>query len=61
MTDISRSIEKTNTSRKTRLTHNEAEELQQIRDRKGKRNRTTRGNRIEWQPSLEPTWKNIFA
>jgi len=51
MTDISRSIEK-NSTRKTRLTHSEAEELQQIRDRKGKRNRTTRGNRIEWQPAL---------
>ena len=53
MTDISRSIEKTNTYRKTRLTYSEAEELQQIRDRKGKRNRTIRGNRIEWQPALE--------
>lgn len=53
MTDISRSIEKTNTPRKTRMTHSEVEELQQIRDRKGKRNRTIRGNRIEWQPALE--------
>lgn len=46
MTDINTTFQKT--SKKTR--YESTEELQQVRERKGKRNRTTRGNRMEWQP-----------
>ena len=49
MTDINTTFQKT--SKKSR--YDSPEELQQVRERKGKRNRTTRGNRMEWQPALE--------
>lgn len=46
MTDINTTFQKT--TKKARYAS--PEELQQIRERKGKRNHTKRGNRVEWLP-----------